>query len=41
RQANVLREIAAKQQEQVLAAFSVDEVAILKKLLRGIINGTQ
>lgn len=41
RQANVLREIAAKQQEQVLAAFSADEVAILKKLLRGIINGTQ
>lgn len=37
RQADVLRDIAAKQQEQVLAAFHDDEVAILKKLLRGII----
>lgn len=37
RQADVLRDIAAKQQEQILAAFSADEVEILKKLLRGII----
>lgn len=37
RQADVLRDIAAKQQEQMLAAFSADEVGILKKLLRGII----
>ncbi|MFC0225518.1 p-hydroxyphenylacetate 3-hydroxylase reductase component [Serratia aquatilis] len=37
RQADVLRDIAAKQQEQMLAAFSEDEVAILKKLLRGIV----
>lgn len=40
RQANVLRDIAAKQQEQMLAAFSSDEVEILKKLLRGIIAST-
>ncbi|TQI81241.1 flavin reductase (DIM6/NTAB) family NADH-FMN oxidoreductase RutF [Serratia fonticola] len=40
RQANVLRDIAAKQQEQVLAAFSAEEVGILKKLLLGIINNT-
>ncbi|AHG18584.1 flavin oxidoreductase [Chania multitudinisentens RB-25] len=38
RQADVLRDIAAKQQEQVLAAFPADEVEILKKLLRGIIT---
>ncbi|MHA7847493.1 p-hydroxyphenylacetate 3-hydroxylase reductase component [Serratia sp. D1N4] len=37
RQAEVLRDIAAKQQEQMLNAFSADEVEILKKLLRGII----
>ncbi|WP_431221806.1 p-hydroxyphenylacetate 3-hydroxylase reductase component [Serratia sp. L9] len=37
RQANVLRDIAAKQQEQVLAAFPAEEVQILQKLLRGII----
>lgn len=37
RQANVLRDIAAKQQEQMLADFSPEEVGILKKLLRGII----
>lgn len=38
-QADVLREIAAKQQEQVLASFSAEEIAVLKKLLRGIIDG--
>ncbi|CAI0727112.1 flavin reductase family protein [Serratia fonticola] len=41
RQASVLRDIAAKQQEQVLSAFSADEVGILKKLLRGIIANSQ
>ncbi len=35
-QAAVLREIAVKQQEQVLASFSAEDVAVLKKLLRGI-----
>lgn len=38
-QADVLREIAARQQEQVLASFSAEEIAVLKKLLRGIIDG--
>lgn len=41
RQASVLRDIAAKQQEQVLSAFTADEVGILKKLLRGIIANSQ
>lgn len=36
-QANQLRDIAARQQVQILAAFSDEEVAVLKKLLRGII----
>lgn len=35
-QSAVLREIAVEQQQTILSAFSEDEVAVLKKLLRGI-----